>query len=296
MKVSAIVSCYKGEKYLPEFLKNCAEQTLRSETEIVLVHNQPSETEARIVKNYQARYPGLVNYIVVPRESLAVSTNRAIKAAKGEYVCIWNVDDLRTPNSLELMAKTLDENQTTSFTYGDFIIVNNWKSQAGRLISTPEFDKRKFARSMNLGPFYMWRKSWCERFGYWDEQFKSGADFDHSVRLALESQGKKTHGLLGYYLDEGLGLSTGKTPYQPIERTVIELRYGIYHKLDFWYYNRAKQYNVHNLLQNGVWQPIERLAPHYRAFAENKALMVYATLRYPFWLIERAINWTKRRL
>ena len=28
----------------------------------------------------------------------------------GDYLCIWNVDDLRTPDSIEVMAKALDEN------------------------------------------------------------------------------------------------------------------------------------------------------------------------------------------
>jgi len=50
--------------------------------------------------------------------------NTCIKEAKGEYVTIWNVDDLRTPNSLEMQMKALDENPDIALTYGDFIIVN----------------------------------------------------------------------------------------------------------------------------------------------------------------------------
>ena len=117
----------------------------------------------------------MVNHIVVSREPLAVSTNRAITAAAGDYACIWNVDDLRSPNSLELMADTLDANPQAGFTYGDYIIVRAWQSQNGRLITEPEFERREFVQSMHLGPFYMWRKQWCQKFGYWDEQFKSGA-------------------------------------------------------------------------------------------------------------------------
>jgi glycosyltransferase involved in cell wall biosynthesis len=290
IKASAIVSCFNGAKYLPVFLENCAGQTIAAQSEIVLVHNEPSQKELEVVKEFQSKHPGLVNHIIVPREPLAVSTNRAIQAAAGDYVCIWNVDDLRTSNSLEIMAKTLDENPDAGFSYGDYVIVKEFEKQQGQLIVAPEFEKKAFVRSMILGPFYMWRKSLCQKIGYWDEQFKSGADFDYAVRLALESSGKKTHGLLGYYLDEGLGLSTGNTPWQPIERTFIELRYGIYKKLDFWYYNRAKKYRIKEVLQNGEWVPIATLTPNYRQFAESGKEIASGIIRYPFWILSRIIK------
>ena len=41
---------------------------------------------------------------------IGISMNRCIEFASGDYICIWNVDDLRTPDSIEVMAKTLDDN------------------------------------------------------------------------------------------------------------------------------------------------------------------------------------------
>ena len=295
-KVSAIVSCFNGQKYLPAFLDNCAAQTISARTEIILVHNNPSENEINIIHQFQEKHPGLINHIIVPREPLAVSTNRAIKVAAGEYVCIWNVDDLRTEDSLELMERTLDENPNNAFTYGDYIIVNQWQKTQGRKIITPEFEKLKCIQEMHLGPFYMWRKSLCATVGYWDEQFKSGGDFDYATRLAVESEGLKTRGLLGYYLDEGLGLSTGKTPWQPIERTVIELRFGVYHKLDFWYYNRAKKYRIVEILLDGKWFPLQNFVPHYRDFISNKINILWAVVKYPFWILQRIFSKLKRHL
>ena len=294
IRVSALVSCYKGEKYLSAFLQNAAEQTMRDTLEIVLVHNQPSEQEKTIVRQFQEKYPGLVNHIVVSREPLAVSTNRAIQAAAGDYVCVWNVDDLRTPNSLELMAQTLDKNPQVAFTYGDYIVVKQWLSTKGRQVNNPEFEKKEFVESMHTGPFYMWRKSLCQKIGYWDEQCLQGADYDYSCRLACESEGKKTPGQLGYYLDEGLGLSTRRGSLQPIERTFIELRFGIYSKLDFWYYTMAKKYDVERVLQNGIWVPVDVLAPHRKHYTQSRLWLVYAVGRYPFWILLRAYHYLKK--
>lgn len=290
-KISAIVSIYKGEKYLQGFLDNVATQTVFDQLDLVVVHNEPTANEVSVIQKFQAKYQGVLNHIVVARESLAVSTNRAIRAAKGEYVCIWNVDDLRTQNSLEMMAKTLDEDPAAGFTYGDFSIVKRWLGKEGRKVSCPEFSKKEFVQSMFTGPFYMWRKILCEKIGYWDEQCRQGADFDFSSRLAVESTGKKTNGLLGYYLDEGLGMSTNRATLQPIERVFIELRFGVYHKLDFWYYNRAKKYRINEILYNGKWIKKEELMPHWQECAESKWWIAYALIRYPFWLAKRVIRY-----
>lgn len=290
IQVSAVVSVYNGLKYLPAFLENTALQTAKDSLEIVLVHNEPSTEESALVKEFSAQHPDLINHLVVGREPLAVSMNRAIENARGEYVCIWNVDDLRTPNSIELMTGTLLNHREIGFTYGDFVIVTKWQSQKGELVISPEYDRRLFVQNMHAGPFYMWRKSLCQKLGYFDEQFKSGADFDYAVRLALETKGLKTKGLLGYYLNEGLGLSTGKTPWQPIERTMIELRYGTYHKLDFFYVSRALKYKLNLVLKGSEWKSLSALTPHLRDYWESKWWLAFALCSYPFWLLKRIIK------
>ena len=142
----------------------------------------------------------------------------------------------------------------------------------------------------------MWRKNICEKIGYWDEQFKSGADFDFAARLAVENEGKKTPGLLGYYLDEGLGLSTGKTPWQPIERTVIELRFRTFFKLDFWYYRRAKLYNINSIMLNGKWHSLDEYMPNRKKYAQSGWWLAFAVVRYPFWLGLRFFKFVLKKL
>jgi glycosyltransferase involved in cell wall biosynthesis len=289
-KVSAIVSCFRGEKYLPAFLENCAAQTLAGETEIVLVHNEPSDEARRMVDEFSARNPGLINHVVTPREPLAVSTNRAMRAARGDYVCIWNVDDLRTPDSLERMARTLDANPDAGFTYGDYAIVDTWQSTEGPRMDLPAFERRKFVRSMFLGPFYMWRSRLSDELGGWDEQFRMGADFDWAIRLAIASEGVKTEGLLGYYLDEGAGLSTAPVTWQPVERTMLELRYGIYDKVELPHLRAAKRYRLDAVLRDGEWTPLERVLPDHRRFARSPLWLGYGALKLPRYLMHRTVK------
>ncbi len=164
-------------------------------------------------------------------------------------------------------------------------------SQNGKKITSPEFEKKEFRRSMHLGPFYMWRKSACNQIGYFDEQCKQGADFEYAIRLATEYNGGKTQGLLGYYLDEGLGLSTRKNSLRPIEDDFILLRFGVYSKLDLWHLKKSLNYNREQVLTDGEWVDINKLSPHRRQLMESKIWVLYSIFRYPFWMAKRTLNY-----
>jgi glycosyltransferase involved in cell wall biosynthesis len=261
--VSTISSCFRGERYLPRFLANVAEQSIFERTELVLVLNEPSECETEIVGDFQGRYPGHLQQIVVnPAEPVAASWNRSWCAAHGHYVCIWNVDDVRTPESLLRQRDALDNNPDVALVYGDFVIVSDFGSTEGRHVDAPDFEGEEFTRSCHLGPFPMWRKEIGQRVGFFDEQFRSGVDFEFAVRVALNFRMRKVPGLLGYFTDAGAGLSTG-SPLQPIERTVVELRYGIYDKVDRAYIADAQKYNIKQIRFGATWHPVDRFVPHY---------------------------------
>ena len=53
--------------------------------------------------------------------------------------------------------------------------------------------------------------------------------------------------ILGYYLNEGLGQSTRSDSVQPIERTVIELRYNI-RVLEPHLVSQTRDYDVENII------------------------------------------------
>ncbi len=298
IKISTITSCFKGEKYLESFLKNVSEQTILGKLEIVLVHNEPTEEEVELVKNFQEKYPGVINHIVIkPVEPIGRSMNRCIKEAKGDYVTIWNVDDLRTPNSLEIQMKILDENPEVSLTYGDFIIVDKIGQTTGNLIVLPEFKKEKFIKGMYCGPFPMWRKEINEKMGFFDEQLIQGADFDLMVRIALDYEMKKNQGILGYYLNEKAGLSTRRGTLQPIERTVIELRYGVYDKIDFLYYQKAKKYRIYQVFFDDKWFSVNNFYGKYANLIKNRKLKIFlSSLTYPFRFIQKINSFILRKL
>ena len=233
--VSTITPCYKMEKYLQTFLKELPKQTIFENIQVILDHNEPTEQEKKWVENFQDKYPNTIKWIIRDKvDPIGVSMNRCIENASTDKVAIWNIDDLRTLDSLEKQVKFLDDNPQFDVVFGNFVVVDKFPSFKGKFIDHISWFRRKeeLEKSMILGPFFMWKKNLCERAGYFDEQLKSGADFDLAVRLAKNGNIGMVHGVLGYYLNEGKGASTKGDGRQQIERTLIEMRYGIEDKID----------------------------------------------------------------
>jgi len=269
-KISSITPCYNGGKYLEGFLSNVTSMVNIDEVEIVLDHNAPEQWEIDLVKKFQKEHPGVfVHNVKEHVDNIARSMNDCWTLASGRYVAIWNIDDLRVPNSLQLQGDFLDTHPAHGVVHGNFVIVNTFGSGAGRLIDHSQYctPHHELTRGMVTGPFLMWRKDLKNKCGMFDEQLVSGADFDLSIRLAANSRVGTINEVLGAYLDEGKGASTRPDNKQPLERTLIEMRYGINDKIDQTYVDEAREkYKVHELKwYDEVKSPTE-LIPDFENF------------------------------
>ena len=253
-KVSTITPCYNMGRYIKGFLENVSTQT-HKDLEIVLDHNDPSSAEVKLVEEHNDKYDNIFHIQVEGVDPIGISMNRCIENASGDYLCIWNVDDLRTPDSIEVMAKALDDNPDVNFVYGNYYIVPSFGSTNGQYVD--ETGKEEYLKvGMILGPFFMFRKSALKKSGVFDEQLMSGADYDLALRLAFNGKGLHIPLNLGYYLNDGQGLSTGNRK-QPIERTVIELRYGV-RVLEPHLVPETRAYDVENIIINDKKIPAKR--------------------------------------
>jgi glycosyltransferase involved in cell wall biosynthesis len=279
--VSVITPVYRGESYLHGFFDALVAQTVFADLELVLVHNQPSTVERDLVRSFARSYPDKLVHLVVDEtnawrmdlrpgswalETVAQSMNRAIAQAAGEYIALWNVDDLRVTDSLEREVAVLESDAHIGLTYGDYVMVARPADTTGFHHSFPEFDREKFTRSC-YGGFQMWRKSVHDVAGLFDEQLRSGADFDLWIRIAAQSLMKKTQGDLGYYLNAGSGLSTLKGGLRFVEDTVIGLRYGIIDRIDYRLLKQARQYRSGEVHFGGRWRAAAEYFPEYDARA-----------------------------
>ena len=255
-KVSTITPCFNMSRYMKGFLDNLSTQT-HKDLEVIIDHNDPSDEEIELIEEYSKNsdIDNIFHIQVEGVDPLGISMNRCIEYSSGDYLCIWNVDDLRTPDSIEVMAKALDDNPDVDFVYGNYTIVPNFGGTEGQYVDETGRED-ELTSSMILGPFFMFRKSLVEKSGVFDEQLIQGADYDLALRLAFNGKGLHLPINLGYYLNEGLGQSTKPDSKQPVERTVIELRYNI-RVLEPHLVPYTREYDVMNIIVNDEKIPVD---------------------------------------
>ena len=238
---------------------------------MVIAHNEPDQEEIAMVKDFQKTHPNKLKHIIFDKVTpLGFSWNKCIQSATGDFLTIWNIDDQRTNNSIELQAKKLEDNRLIDVVYGNYKVVDKFGSLSGKLIEHKNIPLEEFSRSMVWGPFFMFRKSMLSKTGLFDEQFRSALDFDFCVRTSFHAKAKYISENLGWFLSAQQGLSTNPNSPNDFERTAIELRYGIYDKIDYTKITCITKYNLSSILFNNRWYTVETFIPDYKKFLENR--------------------------
>lgn len=288
-QVSIISPVLRMDDYLDHFLGEFEHQTIFPITEMILDLNAPSAETLRIIKKYEIKYGGkLIVHAQKHVDPIGVSMNRAIAKCSGKYIAIWNADDLRTPDSLALQYDLIRGNAAYCAVGGPYRVVSTFGKTDGKLIVNKVLDPSELLKGMYLGPFMMFDREILNTIGLFDEQLKSGADFDLSVRLTRAGRIGFTDGLLGYYLDAGLGASTRPNSLQAIERSVIELRYGMFDKFDPEYLPDITTYDLTSLYFLGGRHSVGKLFKNYSEYcAEMKKVYLLASRKN---LIQRLVH------
>jgi glycosyltransferase involved in cell wall biosynthesis len=274
-ELTVITTTYHAEKCLPLYFKGVMGLQGLDSFFFLLVMNEPSEEEKRVAYSYQSQYSDLFQIIEVPkRETIGASLNRGFAQVNTPYCSFLDVDDIRVPDSYLRQIATLEQSSEADFTYGDFIIVKAQGTTDGEYVSALDYDKGEFLRGCHASPTQLFRKDLLKKIMGFDEQLLSGGDFDFQVRAAFNCGFQKTPGLLCYYTKLPSSASASSGILQPIERTVIELRYGMYGKTillrGFPYVKRAQKYRLDQIKIGGEWKDIREMIPDYTKYMVNR--------------------------
>nr|WP_321378139.1 glycosyltransferase [uncultured Bacteroides sp.] len=230
IQITILTSLFNCSKYLDGYFNCLSKLNNTQNIEVLLLHNVPSNDEIDIINKWLSSLSFVKHIIIAEREGLYTTWNRGINLAYGEYICVWNVDDIRTPNSIIDQAETLDKNPNADLTYGDFYYMFKYPEPSDILVVNKDFsiNKRFFFRSHQIGCFPMWRKQIHEKIGFFDEQFELVADFDFQIRAARTCNIIKTNKITGYYLENVPEKLSSNSWVQNVERNVLYMRYGIF--------------------------------------------------------------------
>jgi glycosyltransferase involved in cell wall biosynthesis/ADP-heptose:LPS heptosyltransferase/tetratricopeptide (TPR) repeat protein len=229
--VSTIVSTYNSEKFIRGCLEDLENQTIADKIEIIVVDSASQQDEEAIVRAFQKRYDNIVYIKTDKREGLYSSWNRAINAARGQFLTSANTDDRHRRDALEIMANTLLENPDVALVYSDQFVTDtpNPTFENHNLIKTaqqPEFSRERLLFGCCVGSQPMWRKSLHDEFGGFDETLTCAADWDFWLKVSSKYCFKHIPQVLGLYYQNPEGIEHGRKIHSLYERYLVGKRYG----------------------------------------------------------------------
>jgi glycosyltransferase involved in cell wall biosynthesis len=230
--ISLITSTYRAEAHLPKYIRHALEVGLQLATqginvEYVIIANDPTPYETQSLREFQEEY-GKVRIIEVIREGVYASWNRGVRAAQGEIVGFWNVDDVRFSDPLCDGVKAIQEGcQLVYFAHTVVRTDNRWQLRPHyQTYDAIPYDATMHRRRMKCGPFFIFAKSLFELIGPFDERFTIAGDWEWCIRATQITDFCPIDRVAGYFWLHGANLSDIGNPVQTAEENIIRLMQG----------------------------------------------------------------------
>ena len=180
MKVSIVTATYNSSKTVGDTLTSVQNQIFSSIEHIIVDGNSKDDTLS-VLEQFGHRGP----LVSEPDNGIYDAMNKGIKIATGDIVGILNSDDFY-PNN-EVIQKVVDIFSKTNCEalYGDLLYVDekNTKKIKRKWIAGP-FSKKQFYRGwMPPHPTFFVKREVYDKFGLFNTQLKSAADYELLLRF-----------------------------------------------------------------------------------------------------------------
>ena len=183
-KISIIMNCFNGEKFLNESINSLLNQTHKN-WELIFFDNNSTDKSAKIVKKLNDKR--IKYYRTNNKIKLGLARKKAIDKASGEFIAFLDTDDIWEKNKLTLQLKTFKDKKV-GFSITNSIFFNE---KTKKLFSP-------FSSSFNRKVFYelienyfisfetvIIRKSFLKKLDHSiDYQFNIIHDMDLLIRLS----------------------------------------------------------------------------------------------------------------
>lgn len=153
--VSIIIPCYNGEKYISRCLESIIGQTYKN-IEVIVINDGSTDKSDEILKEYTEKFENnKMDFLYLKKENKGVgeAINNGLKKIRGEFLCLIDIDDSLTPDSIEKKVKILKKHHkydcvtTNAYVYSE----NDLSKPISLLVSRRDFmqyKKNQFKRTI----------------------------------------------------------------------------------------------------------------------------------------------------
>ncbi len=179
MKVSIITIAYNSAETIEDTIRSVVGQDYAN-IEYIVVDGGSTDSTLDIIKKYEAR---ISQFISEPDRGIYDAMNKGVKMATGELVGILNSDDIYANNQvISDIVKALGERDSI---YADLVYVDreNTEKITRKWISGAYHQGCFLKGWMPPHPTFFLRKSIYDKFGLYNLELKSAADYELMLRM-----------------------------------------------------------------------------------------------------------------
>lgn len=227
---SLFCSFFSAEKYIKEYIINMLNQPLFEIIEFVFLDCNSPQNEYRLIEPLTKQYNNILYHRLDEDPGLYAGWNEAIKLCSSDIIGNWNADDRKNKEGLEILLKQFAKDPTLDLVYG-FTYVSR---TANERYENNEFNEiypylpHSFHNLlMNNSPHCMplWKKNLHEKFGYFDNNYKTAADADMWLRACIGGANiKLVNHPVGLYFENPEGRSTNPDTLREMIDEVNKMR------------------------------------------------------------------------
>ena len=224
-RISIIVPCYNGSKYIRETLDCLQKQTI-VDWECVVVNDGSTDNSLEILKEYAAK-DSRYKYIDKENGGPSIARNIAIAASSGKYILPLDADDLIAPSYAEKAIEYLEMHPETKMVY----CICGYIGERTGIWDAEDYDYDNLLFKNMLFNAGIFRKSdFDNTIGYNPNMRGGNEDWDFWLTL-LNKDDKvyKIPEVLFYYRQHGISRSTEASEKNFfLKQTMVENHLEIY--------------------------------------------------------------------
>ena len=181
-KISVIMSVYNGEKYLREAIGSILAQTF-TDFEFIIVDDGSTDNSLEIIQSYNDKRIRIINN--EKNIGLTKSLNKALKAARGEYIARQDADDISLPSRFEEQMRYFEEHPEVALLGTSVYIIDENGKIIGKHIILAKPTAKDFFK---CNPFdhgtVMFKKDIVNMIGFYNELIRYSQDYELWLRIA----------------------------------------------------------------------------------------------------------------
>ncbi|MGH7483325.1 MAG: glycosyltransferase family 2 protein [Longimicrobiales bacterium] len=192
MSVSVAMTCHNEEGTIEQAVRSVVAQTAFDRVVDIIVVDDGSRDRSHAVLERLADEIEKLRVIETPGVGLSAARNRALRAAKGEFVAILDGDDFWMPEKLAGQLPAFARGEHIGLVYGDFFHFSRADAADARIVTVRHFDPESphhlrdyFVHDGPIVPSTaVIRRSVFDDVGLFDESFRIGEDTEFYLRVA----------------------------------------------------------------------------------------------------------------